>query len=1018
MSETILKALMQLFALVSSTDRNDEVRREVVRNYLSQHLNNKLVGDYLNLYDSYQQEQESKLKEKKRIEKRFAASSVKILKIATAINEELTHYQKLIVTIELLEFLNSGATGILDMELDFVNTLAVTFNIPQDEYLSIFSFITDSSENEELNNKNVFIITGNASKKYHPHHIYKEHLRDELYMLNILSVNLLLIKSLKGSDLTLNGQMFQPNRVYFLRPGNSIRDSRIAPITYTDISSHFIKNRDRHKVIFEAKNISFRYPKGSAGLQPMSFFSESGNMVGIMGDSGAGKSTLINLLTGSLKPQKGEVLINGIDIHKEPAKLKGLIGYVAQDDLLIEELTVYQNLFFNAQLCFDHLSLPNIKRKVDNLLISLGLYDIRDLKVGNPLEKVISGGQRKRLNIALELIREPAVIFLDEPTSGLSSKDSENIIDLLKELSLKGKLVFVVIHQPSSEIFKMFNQLLVLDAGGYLIYNGEPVESINFFKECVNHVDRDETECPVCGNVSPEQILTIVNSNVLDEYGNPTQTRKVTAEEWHNAFNTKGRPKQLHENTALALPRINFTIPNRFKQFYIFMKRDVLAKFANRQYLLINLLESPLLALVLASLIFFFEVKPNGGGYIFYKNPNLTVYNIIAIIIAIFIGLSVSAEEIINDRKILRRESFLNLSRLSYLFSKVIILAVLSLIQTGLFVLIGNSIIQIKGMALAYWGILFTSSVFANLLGLVISDTMKKTVNIYILIPFLIIPQLILSGVFVSYDQLNPRLSSPKTIPWYGEVITARWAFEAVTVDYFKNNGYQENFFVFDKLKSQSTYYKDYWLPEMRNSLKHYTKSDDANEKERILQLLKNEIDKHNALNRQGLLFETELLSPDSFSDTVSDGLEKFFEQIRIYYVGLYSKADEKMEAVKKEMISAYGDEWLTELRNRHHNEGLERFVRRSNDIFSGKIIQYKDELVQKFDPIYEEPAGKLLKAQFMASDKRLGNNSFDTFYVNLVVMWLMNVLMFLILYFGLLTKIMKPVAFFIKLRK
>src|SRR5690606_30368262 len=113
---------------------------------------------------------------------------------------------------------------------------------------------------------------------------------------------------------------------------------------------------------------------------------------------------------------------------------------------------------------------------------SLGLADKKDLKVGSPLNKVISGGQRKRLNIALELVREPSVLFLDEPTSGLSSKDSENIIDLLRELTLKGKLIFTVIHQPSSDIFKMFDKVAILDQGGYLVYFGNPVESVIHFK--------------------------------------------------------------------------------------------------------------------------------------------------------------------------------------------------------------------------------------------------------------------------------------------------------------------------------------------------------------------------------------------------------------------------------------------------------------------------------------------------------------------------------------------------------
>jgi ABC-type multidrug transport system, ATPase component len=179
-------------------------------------------------------------------------------------------------------------------------------------------------------------------------------------------------------------------------------------------------------------------------------------------------------------PSSGSLTINGVDIYKNRDKIKGLMGYVSQDDVLIEDLTVYENLYYNAKLCFSNYSPFRLRLKVLKVLRSLGLYAIRNMRVGSPVNKKISGGQRKRLNIGLELIREPSILFLDEPTSGLSSHDSENIVDLLKELTIKGKLIYVVIHQPSSDIFKMFDQLLILDTGGYLIYNGNPIESLNY----------------------------------------------------------------------------------------------------------------------------------------------------------------------------------------------------------------------------------------------------------------------------------------------------------------------------------------------------------------------------------------------------------------------------------------------------------------------------------------------------------------------------------------------------------
>ena len=255
-----------------------------------------------------------------------------------------------------------------------------------------------------------------------------------------------------------------------------------------------------------------------------------------MGSSGSGKTTLMNVLSGMYKPASGHIRINNLDLWKDAEQLNGVSGFVPQDDLLIEELTVFENLWFNAKFCFKHLSDKEIREKVNDTLTSLGLLDKKDLRVGSVMNKTISGGQRKRLNIALELIREPAILFLDEPTSGLSSRDSENVMDLLRELTLKGKLVFVVIHQPSSELFKMFDRVVILDTGGHMVYYGNPVEAVIHFREVDNQVNAGVGECPVCGNVNPEQIFNIMEARQVDEYGNYTDQRKVSPATWEEIY--------------------------------------------------------------------------------------------------------------------------------------------------------------------------------------------------------------------------------------------------------------------------------------------------------------------------------------------------------------------------------------------------------------------------------------------------------------------------------------------------
>ncbi|MBI5010832.1 MAG: ATP-binding cassette domain-containing protein, partial [Bacteroidia bacterium] len=639
------------------------------------------------------------------------------------------------------------------------------------------------------------------------------------------------------------------------------------------------------RVVYEVNNLEYRFKNGKVGIHHMTFKEESGRMVGIMGASGAGKSTLLGVLNGTNSPFDGEVLINGVSIHKDKEKVKGLIGYVSQDDLLIEELSVFENLYYNAKLCFDNLSEEEIVARVDSVLKNLGLYEIRDIQVGSPLNKKISGGQRKRLNISLELIREPAIMFLDEPTSGLSSRDSENILDLLKELARKGKLLFIVIHQPSSEIFKMFDKLIILDTGGYLIYNGNPIDSIEYFKRKIEQANYNESECYVCGNVNPEQIFNIVETKVFTESGQPTETRRISPAHWRNLFLAEN--KEDIRDPGGAIPEINFKTPNKLKQFIVFTKRDVLSKIADTQYLLITLLEAPVLAFFLAFLIKYFDESAKDAHYTLYENSNLPVYIFMSVIVAIFMGLTVSAEEIIKDRKILKREAFLNLSWNSYLMSKVFVQFAISAIQAFTFVLVGNGITEIKGMLFQYWLVLFTCWAGANMLGLVISDSFKAVVTIYILIPFLVIPQIILSGVMVKFEKLNPNISSPSAIPFYGEFITARWGYEALAVNQFIYNKFENQFYEYEKMKSRGNFKRNFWCTEMKSKLELITNSLKKGERNEDfinnLTIVRNEIAKEMAFLPKIKFEYLDVLTHDKVTPDALAAAQNYVELLRRY---------------------------------------------------------------------------------------------------------------------------------------
>ena len=490
---------MQLFAIIADVDDLNNKSRIVVEHFLKQRLSQDQVDAYLKHYDEYLEVHHKVSAKKEGKRKKTSLNSVKVLKICTQINGELEQRQKIFVLLRLIEYINSEKEA-TEQEHEFVDTVSDVFNIPNEELADIKRFVICSEETTDDSEKLLLInsaetLVGREKNR----HIRHDTLSGSLMVLSIESVGMYALKFFGDDELLLNGQIIDPERVYILTQGSSIRSSKVSPIYYSDIISRFLSDKSENRIIFTADEITYRFKGGKIGLHPLNFSEESGKLIGIMGASGSGKSTLLNILNGNYVPYSGKVTVNGYDIHHEEDEVSGMIGYISQDDLLIEELTVYQNLFLNAKLCFDGMSDEDIAIRVKDTLTALGLYEIKDIQVGNPMNKKISGGQRKRLNCGLELIREPSVLFVDEPTSGLSSRDSENIMDLLKELALKGKLIFVVIHQPSSEIFKMFDMLMITDTGGYPIYYGNPLDAIVYFKTEVQAINQSESECARCG---------------------------------------------------------------------------------------------------------------------------------------------------------------------------------------------------------------------------------------------------------------------------------------------------------------------------------------------------------------------------------------------------------------------------------------------------------------------------------------------------------------------------------------
>lgn len=1009
MSEPLLKAILRLFAVVAREDDVTHQEREQIRIFLDEHLSQSAVESYLKIFDEYIQDLPPKSGE-------LTAELDQLNESCKEVNPDLTQKQKIVIILEIINIIQADG-DISDRERELVNAIGENFKIPPSEIEAIRTFVLGQNATQ-LDHAQILIVDSSASDLFkRSHHLQRSHLIGFMAVLHIEQAEFYFIKYLGGSDIYLNGVPVKSGRIAVLAVGSMMRWDKDEPVYYGDILNKFKKFGQYPRLSFEGKNLSFKFKNGKLGLREVNLSEESGNLIALMGGSGAGKSTLLHVLNGSDGPSHGQVLINGIDIHKEPKRIEGVIGFVPQDDLLIEDLTVYQNLYYAAKLCFSDKSEQEVDTLVMKVLEDLGLAETKDLKVGSPLRKTISGGQRKRLNIGLELLREPAVLFCDEPTSGLSSRDSENIIDLLKELSLKGKLVFAVIHQPSSDIFKMFDKLLILDYGGYQIYYGNPVDSIVYFKKSINLVNSDEGECHDCGNVNPEQIFNIIETKVINEYGHFTNERKISSEQWNAIFRKNYRTFPIEKSNEV--PHSTLNIPSRIKQAHLFSMRDIQAKIHNRQYMIINLLEAPVLAFILAFIVRYYNADDKLlAGYVFSKNPNLPAYLFMSVIVALFMGLTVSAEEIIRDKKILKREAFLHLSRSSYILSKISILFIMSAIQTFTFVLVGNYILEIKGMFFHHWFILLSVACFANLLGLNISSAFNSAVTIYILIPLLLIPQLILSGVVVKFDKLNPTIGNTATVPVVGDLMASRWAFEAAMVTQFKDNLYEREFYLYDKVMANSDYKKVYFIPEIETKLQYCLnnfKSRDPEVKDRVerdLSLIKREVSGELAeANKK--LDKLDDLTYGKFDPSVYEAITHYLESLKKFYVTRYNSVDKEKEKKIFELTHTPEKQALFNLfRESYHNEAIMELVKNLTE--THRIVEQDGKLIQKIYPIYKDPDPDHpidFDAQFYMPAKHFLNRNIDTFYFNTGVIWSMTLFLALTLYFDVLRKIIDGIG-------
>jgi ABC-type multidrug transport system ATPase subunit/ABC-type transport system involved in cytochrome c biogenesis permease component len=575
----------------------------------------------------------------------------------------------------------------------------------------------------------------------------------------------------------------------------------------------------------ELRDVVCQFRNRQVAIDGISFHVQRGEMVCVMGASGAGKSTLMRAIAGQFPLSQGDIFFNGRSLTSNYEALRRYVTYIPQHDAFDEHLTIEENLNFAAALRMPHLSRAERLRRIDGKLAELGLNERRGYVVGAPHKKTLSGGERKRLNIGLDMIGSADIYLFDEPTSGLSSKDSEHVIEIIRDIS-HNKIVLVTIHQPTSKIFQMFHKAVLLDRGGKLVFFGTPQEMLRYFAEAEHqqHFGTSLGSCEACGATRPEFIFDVLETPLRDlsgdiifeenNRGQLVPARRFSPDYWRDKYEAFRLMKDMRaapaprEAVPPPTPTGRRREPRRWReewhQFAVLLQRAFLSKLRNKANLLITLLAAPLLAFLIGFVLRYSE----SGTYDFASAFHIPVYLFLSLVVAMFLGLTNSVDDITRDRPVLVRERNLNVRIGYYVMAKALTLAAFAVVQAILFTLVGNWLLSVRGAFEIVFLAMFLTTMSGVALGLVISALVNESKTAVLIIPVVLIPQIILAGALIKYEEMNRNLDFTYTlnqwvqrnpgaamemrsdlqVPVICELIPMRWSYEALVFAQAKLN--------------------------------------------------------------------------------------------------------------------------------------------------------------------------------------------------------------------------------------
>ncbi|MCB8998821.1 MAG: ATP-binding cassette domain-containing protein [Bacteroidales bacterium] len=807
--------------------------------------------------------------------------------------------------------------------------------------------------------------------------------------------NLLAFKYEGNRKLFLNQKIVFPAFFYSLNYQDQLCFEGLAPIQSSEIARHFKISGNSQKISLKAVDLEFSYGKKQSSVKPFSIYEESGNFIGIIGNNGVGKSTILKLIAGHLLPTRGKIYINDTDLIKDNFRIQSVIGFVSQEDMIFPELSIYENLLFQARLSLGNLSSKLIKERVENIIRKFDLQEIRNFRVQELNNRNLTEYMRKCINLGIEMLRNPMILCLDEALTGLPYSDAKRLMSLLKEEVFAGTLVIMTVNLPTLEIFRFFDSIWLIDHDGYMIYSGEPKSTYSYLNETgliPFHLREKHPD-----EISPEEIINLIETRKIDPDGKIGEERLIKPEIWYQAYRKKLNAENIPVTKKQKAAPVSVSgIPGIERQILIYFHRNLLQFFSGWRNSLIFLVGMPLIGILLS------VVLRNVSAPYFLPGENqfLPLYLFFLVNYMMFAGMLTAAEAIYRERKNLFRDYQDNLSHFSYITSKVLFILILSLIQILLINLSSNAILEIKGLELKYIAVLFAVSSFAVLLSLNLSSAVRNLSSLYLLIPFILIPCMTLTGYLIPFDNYNKFRPADKKIPLVADLIPTRWAYEALVVSHFKDNPFNRNYFRIEFAEYQNKFNREKLLPLLEKVLEESRsligEADSVPVLNRKLRLLSNEF---------RLLAERDEIAPfeyitalnsRDFDDDIYENAFGYLTYINFQIESSDIEIENMRNRVTQRIIDSLQNEKIENFKNQNHSEVIEKLV--YGKYPEGQVKIYGDHVIKSGSPVFLWPESKTGRSAFFSAYKRFGDEIYDTLQFNTGVIWILTFLLYLFL--------------------